>query len=193
MRLPEPGLPLTELDLMAPARPMRRSVGVRYLEPAAEAAPRKENGKRRNRPTAVRQTWECRPQAPLPCHERLPLPGRAPQVLSVRFYDGDNPPLADLEAAVWRRRDVLLFVWPEGEETTPVRLLVGPDTLRSPSYDLAALGETLLGHPWQPAELNLKGNAAGSEPRWARWVMPVTLVIAGLCLVVLLGRILSEA
>ncbi len=192
IRLPEPGLPLTELDLTAPARPMRRAVGVRYLEPAVEAAPRKENGKRRNRPpAAVRQTWECRPQPPLPCHERLPLPGRAPQVLSVRFYDGDNPPLADLEAAVWRRRDVLLFVWPEGEETAPVRLLVGPETLRPPSYDLAALGETLLGHPWQPAELSLEGNAA-SEPRWARWVMPVTLVIAGICLVVLLGRILSE-
>jgi hypothetical protein len=192
IRLPESGLPLTELDLMAPARPMQRAVGVRYLEPAVEAAPRKENGKRRNRPAAaVRQTWECRPQPPLPCHERLPLPGRAPQVLAVRFYDGDNPALADLEAAVWRRRDVLLFVWPEGAETAPVRLLVGPESLRSPSYDLAALGETLLGHPWQPAELSLEGSAA-SEPRWTRWVMPVTLVIAGLCLVVLLGRILSE-
>lgn len=192
IRLPESGLPLTELDLMAPARPMRRAVGVRYPEPAGEAAPRRENGKRRNRPAAVRQTWECRPQPPLPCHERLPLPGHAPQGLSVRFNDGDNPPLADLEAAVWRRRDVLLFVWPEGEETAPVRLLVGPENLRSPSYDLAALGETLLSHPWQPAELSLKGNAA-SEPRWARWVMPATLVIAGICLIVLLGRILSEA
>jgi hypothetical protein len=163
---------------------MRRSVGVRYPEPA--------NGKRRNRPAAVRQIWGCRPQPPLPCHERLPLPGHAPQTLSIRFQDGDNPPLADLEAAVWRRRDVLLFVWPEGEEAAPVRLLVGPENLRAPSYDLAALGETLLSHPWQPAELSLKGDAA-SEPRWARWVMPVTLVIAGICLIVLLGRILSEA
>jgi hypothetical protein len=190
IRLPELGLPLTELDLLAPARPMRRSVGVRYPEPPGEC--RRESGQRRNRPAAVRQTWECTPQPPLPCQERLPLPGHAPQTLSVRFQDGDNPPLADLEAAVWRRRDVLLFVWPEGDETAPVRLLVGPENLRTPSYDLAALGETLLSHPWQPAELSLEGDAA-SEPRWARWVMPVTLVIAGICLIVLLGRILSEA
>ncbi len=87
---------------------------------------------------------------------------------------------------------MLLFVWPEGDEAAPVRLLVGPESLRSPSYDLAALGETLLSHPWQPAELSLEGDAT-SEPRWARWVMPVTLVIAGICLILLLGRILSEA
>jgi len=190
IRLPQPGLPLTELDLTAPARPLRRAVGVRYLEPVR--APR-ENGKRRDRTAIVRQTWMCRPQPPLPCLERLPLPDHAPQVLSVRFQDGDNPPLTDLDAALWRRRDVLLFVWPDAEETTPVRLLAGPDTLKAPSYDLAALGETLLTYPWQPAELSLEGDAAQSEPRWSRWVMPLTLMIAGLCLVFLLGRILSEA
>lgn len=189
IRLPQRGLPLTELELMAPAGPLRRAVGVRYLEPAR--APRRENGKRRDRVAAVRQTWICRPQPPLPCLERLPLPDHAPQVISVRFQDGDNPPLADLDAALWRRRDVLLFVWPEAEETTPVRLLAGPDTLKAPSYDLAALGETLLTYPWQPAELSLEGNAS-QEPRWGRWVMPVTLMIAGICLIFLLGRILSE-
>jgi hypothetical protein len=189
IRLPQRGLPLTELELTAPAGPLRRAVGVRYLEPVR--APRRENGKRRDRVAAVRQTWLCRPQPPLPCLERLPLPDHAPQVLSVRFQDGDNPPLADLDAALWRRRDVLLFVWPEAEETTPVRLLAGPDTLKAPSYDLAALGETLLTYPWQPAELSLEGNAGQSEP--GRWVMPVTLMIAGICLIFLLGRILSEA
>jgi hypothetical protein len=192
IHLPEPGLPLTELDLSAPALPLRRVVGVRYLEPVRQA-PRQETPRRRDRPAAVRQTWECRPQPPLPCSERLPLSGRAPQVLAVRFQDGDNPPLAELDAAIWRRRDVLLFVWPEAAENAPVRLLVGPDTLKAPSYDLTALGDTLLSHPWQPAELSLEGEALNSEPRWTRWVMPLTLVIAGICLVVLLGRILSEA
>jgi uncharacterized protein DUF3999 len=189
IHLPEPGLPLTELDLTAPASLLRRTVGVRYLEPAR--VPRRENGRRKNRPALVRETWECRPQPPLPCQARLPLSGRAPRLLSVRFYDGDNPPLADLEATVWRRRDVLLFVWPAGEE--PVRLLAGPETLRTPSYDLAALGETLLSHPWQPAELSLTGDASPSEPWWNRWVMPLTLTIASVCLVLLLRRILSEA
>jgi hypothetical protein len=34
--------------------------------------------------------------------------------VAVRFDDGDNPPLSGLGATLWRRRDVLLFVWPEG-------------------------------------------------------------------------------
>jgi hypothetical protein len=191
IRLPEAGLALTELDLTAPARPLRRTVGVRYQEPAG--VPRRENGKRRDRPAAGRQTWKCQPQPPLPCLERLALPGHAPQVLAVRFQDGDNPPLTDLDVALWRRRDVLLFVWPEAEEAAPVRLLVGPENLRTPSYDLTALGDSLLSYPWQPAELSLEGTATPSEPRWARWVMPMTLLIAGVCLILLLGRILSEA
>ncbi len=201
IRLPEPGLPLTELDLLASARPLRRTVGVRYPEPAGETAQRREKGResegeigrKRNRPSNVRQTWSCRPQPPLPCLERFPLPGHAPQTLSLRFLDGDNPPLADLEAAVWRRRDVLLFVWPDAEDAAPVRLLAGPETLRAPSYDLAALGDSLLSHPWQPAELSLQGDTGPTEALWARWVMPATLILAGIGLVVLLGRILSEA
>jgi len=190
IHLPEPGLPLTELDLAAPASLLRRAIGVRYQEPA-NAPPRRENVRRKSRPALVRENWECRPQPPLPCQERLALPGRAPQVLSVRFHDGDNPPLADLEAVVWRRRDVLLFVWPDTEE--PIRLLAGPETLQAPSYDLAALGETLLSYPWQPAELSLGGEAPRPEAWWNRWVLPLTLAIAGACLVLLLRRILAEA
>lgn len=188
IHLSEFGLPLTELDLSVPASPLQRAIGVRYQEPVQ---PLRQNGRRKNRPALVRETWECHPQPPLPCHERLPLPGRAPQVLSVRFHDGDNPPLANLEAAVWRRRDVLLFVWPDTKE--PVRLLAGPENLRAPSYDLSALGETLLSHPWQPAELSLKGETAAPEPWWNRWVMPLTLAIAGICLLLLLRRILAGA
>src|SRR6185295_11552521 len=145
----------------------------------------------KNRAALIRDNWECRPQPPLPCLDRLPLPGRAPQVLSVRFHDGDNPPLANLEAALWRRRDVLLFVWPETEE--PVRLLAGPETLQAPTYDLSALGETLLSYPWQPAELSQGEKTARTEPWWNRWVMPLTLTLAGVCLLLLLRRILAAA
>jgi hypothetical protein len=188
IRLPQSGLPLTELDLAAAAAPLRRTVGVRYQEPPLAA---RGNGRRKNRPADVRETWECQPQPPLPCSERLPLPGRAPQMFSVNLYDGDNPPVADLEVAVWRRRDVLLFVWPDTEE--PIRLLVGSENLKSPSYDLSALGETLLNRPWQPAELSLKGGAIRTEPWWNRWVMPLTLALAGVCLLLLLRRILAES
>ncbi len=186
VRLSRPGLPLTELDLMAPARPLRRSVTMSYMEPVARLPQRGEETKA----VVLREIWECMPQSPLPCRLRTPLPGRAPSVLALRFRDGDNPPLADLDAAIWRRRHVLLFVWPEA---APVRLLAGPDSLKAPSYDLQAVGDALLGRPWQPAEIGSGGNTApGGQPWWNRWLRPMMLGVAALCLILLLRRILME-
>jgi hypothetical protein len=188
IHLPEPGLPLSELHLTHAAAALRRVVGVRYLEPVRPGTEKRE------RPAVARRTWACDPEPPLPCRERLPLPGAAPGLLSVRFHDADNPPLGGLAATVWRRRDVLLFAWPaDAEGEASVRLLAGSEDLLAPSYDLAALGDTLLGHPWHPAELDLEGTASPEgTPWWSRWVMPATLAIAGLFLVLLLRRILSE-
>jgi len=188
IRLPEAGLPLTELYLTLPGMPLRRAVGVRYVEPAPPGA------KKRERSAVARQTWECVPEPPLPCRVHLPLSGAATALLSVRFHDGDNPPLPGLQATVWRRGDVLLFVWPEPVESeAPVRLLAGREGLSAPSYDLAALGESLLSRPWQPAELDLEGAAPPEAPWWSRFILPMTLGIAGVFLVLLLRRILTEA
>lgn len=185
IRLPHPGLPLTALDLTVPAAPLRRALGVRFLDPA-----RARRGDEEPRPV-IRGVWECRPQPPLPCRESLALPSPAPPELSVRFADGDNPPLAGVQAALWRRADTLLFVWPESEE--PVRLVAGPDRLEPPAYDLQALGDRLLSYPWQKAELDLEAASVEKEPWWSGWIRPMTLVIAGACLLVLLRRILMEA
>lgn len=187
IHLPEAGLPVTGIDLAAPGIPLRRAVGVRYLEPVRPGA------RPRDRPAVARQTWECSPEPPLPCRARLPLPGPAPETLAVRFHDGDNAPLPDLEATVWRRGDVLLFVWPATTEERPVRLVAGQKTLGAPSYDLEALGDVLLGRPWQPAELDLGGEADPAAPWWSRWVLPVTLGIAGIFLLLLLRKILAES
>ena len=125
------------------------------------------------------------------------LPGTAPKILGVRLADGDNPPLASLDAAAWRRRDVLLFVWPQRgphpETTETVKLLAGAEQLRAPSYDFATLGEVLLARPWQPADLDLAGTttAAGAS-RWTRWALPIALTVAGLFLLLLLRHILAE-
>ncbi|HET9211627.1 MAG TPA: hypothetical protein VFR03_14565, partial [Thermoanaerobaculia bacterium] len=119
------------------------------------------------------------------------LPGHAPSVVEVSFQDRDNPPLAALGADLWRRRDVLLFVWPDTEE--PVRLVAGPDTLTAPSYDLQALGDTLLSYPWQPAELSQGRAPARIQPWWSRWMRPMTLLAAVVLLLLLLRRILMEA
>lgn len=187
IRLSHPGLPLTALDLTVPAAPLRRALGVRYLDPGR--ARRGEDP--RQRAPVVRAVWECRPQPPLPCRESLALPSPGPPELSVRFADSDNPPLAGVQAALWRRADTLLFVWPESEE--PVRLVAGPDRLEPPAYDLQALGDRLLSYPWQPAELDLEDSSAEKEPWWSGWIRPMTLVIAAACLLVLLRRILMEA
>lgn len=188
IHLPEPGLPLSQVELTAPAAPLRRAVGLRYLEPATTPA---REVRRRERPTLVRETWECRPQPPLPCRGWLPLPGHAPSVLEVSVHDGENPPLSGLGAALWRRRDILLFVWPETEE--PVRLVAGPDTLTAPSYDLQALGDALLSYPWQPAELSQGTAPPPARSWWSRWMRPMILLAATAGLVLLLRRILSDA
>ncbi len=135
--------------------------------------------------------------APLPRENPALDPGDpASRLLAVRFDDSDNPPLPAVEATVWRRRDVLLFVWPEigdDDDGPPVRLLAGNRSLEAPSYDFASMGEVLLGYPWRAAEVDIAGAASASEPPWwSRWVMPVALAVATACLLLLLRRILSE-
>jgi hypothetical protein len=188
LHLPEPGLPLSQIELTAPAAPLRRPTALRYLEPASTPA---REVRRRERPVIIHDTWECRPQPPLPCRGLLPLPGHAPSVVEVSFHDGDNPPLAGLGADLWRRRDVLLFVWPESEEI--VRLVAGPETLEAPSYDLQSTGDALLSYPWQPADLGEGRAPARAHPWWSRSVRPMILLAAVLGLLVLLRRILEGA
>jgi len=180
--LPSEGLPLTQIHLTAPAAPLKRPVTVLYVDPD------------RDRELAERSTWECVPEPPLPCRAALQLPGPAPRLLTVRLRDGDNPRLPSVGVSVWRRRDILLFVWPEKEETA-VRLLAGARSLEAPRYelaDIAGIGPALLGHPWQTAEIHSVG-AVAEKPWWSRWVMPIGVTIVAAWLVWLLRRILSEA
>jgi len=187
--LPQTGQPLTQLLLTAPAMPLRRGLSLRYIEPTRPAGDTVEAGER----VVARQVWDCFPRSPLPCRTLLSLAGRAPRLLELRFEDGDNPPLGTLDLSLWRRSDVLVFVWPErGPEQGEVQLLAGARGLKAPDYDLAALGDQLLARPWRPAELD-KSGAAAPAARWTRWVMPATLGLAALLLFVLLRRSLTAA
>jgi hypothetical protein len=186
IRLPLAGLPLTGLFLTTPEGPLRRTVGLRYR---ARRAAGREGG------PVVRETWDCDLAPPLPCRAELETPSQpreAPETLAVRVHDGDDPPLAHLGAEVWRRRDVLFFVWPEGEDKAEVRLLAGARDLRAPDYDFAALGSVLLARPWQPAEVDLDGASAAEDPAWGRWVLPGALGLAAVFLLLLLRRVLTE-
>jgi len=179
--LPAAGLPVSQLRLAAPPTPLRRPVGVRYPDAGPPGlAPREER-------LVARSNWECLPEAPLPCRLDLPLTGPAPRHLTLRFADGDNPPLGSVDVAVWRRSDVLLFAWPaegagpaqgpgqgegrglrqgqgqgqgsdHGTARARVQLLAGAPGLTAPTYDLAALAEVLPGRPAQVAQLDLSGD-----------------------------------
>lgn len=185
--LPLAGLPLVQLFVTAPgAGPLRRTVGIRY-RPRSPVAARTREG----RPLA-RASWDCDPEPPLPCRAELALPGEASKTVAVRIHDGDDPPLAGLAVEVWRRRDVLLFIWPAGAADGEVKLLAGAQDLKAPDYDFGALGPVLLAHPWHLVELDLDEDVAGSGAWWGRWVLPAALGIAALFLVSLLRRVLAE-
>ncbi|HYN19440.1 MAG TPA: hypothetical protein VE078_00655 [Thermoanaerobaculia bacterium] len=181
LKLPAAGLPLTQVHLTAGLTggraPFHRPVTIELGDLDQPAA---------------RSNWRCLPRPPLPCRQLLALSGAAPQLLTVRLRDGDNSRLPALGVSAWRRRDVLLFVWPELEEGAAVRIFAGSEGLEPPRYDFAELGPSLLGRPWQAAELRSE-SAAPAPPWWSRGVMPAALILAGVWLVVLLRRILAEA
>ena len=184
LSLPQSGLPLTDLFLTAPAAPLERPLGVRYPAPGpAGLAPREER-------VIGRETWQCMPQPPLPCRVVVPLSGPANRQLALRFADGDNPPIPHLDVALWRRGDVLFFVWP-GQG--PVRLMAGNDTLTSPVYDLAALADSLPGQSAVRVVLTSGGeDTGGSIGVWSRWILPISLALAAALLLLLLQRILRS-
>jgi hypothetical protein len=192
--LPADGLPVTQIRLTAPPSPLRRPVGVRYPDTAPPGLAAREER------LMARSSWECLPEPPLPCRLALPLAGRAPRHLTLRFADGDNSPLPTVDVAAWRRGDVLLFAWPglgpdQGPGRGKVQLLAGAPNLKAPVYDLAALAEALPARPSQVAELDLTGEALrqGAPPWWGRWVIPAAVVAAAIFLLALLRRILADA
>ncbi len=63
IHLPEPGLPLTQAQLGTPALPLRRAVGLRYLEPATTPA---REVRRRDRPVVVHENLGVQAQAAPP-------------------------------------------------------------------------------------------------------------------------------
>jgi len=104
--LPARRLPLSVVELAAPAAPFDRGITLRYAargEPSA--ADREEN--------VGFATWTCAGASSLPCRIAIELPPNSLETLEVAFADGDNAPLPEVDVRVWRRDDVLLFPWPQ--------------------------------------------------------------------------------
>lgn len=177
--LPAARAPWTQVSIATPGGPLRRPLEVLAVRP--------RNPEPSGRETTIASTlWECNPTPPLPCRALLPIEGPGASRIAVRFDDGDNAPLGEVELAVWRRRDALVFVWPGN--SAKVQLLAGAETIAAPDYDLAALSGELLGRPWQAGEL---APVVHDEPRGLRFLLPVVLGLAGLGLLFLLRRILA--
>ncbi|HEV7667474.1 MAG TPA: DUF3999 family protein [Thermoanaerobaculia bacterium] len=176
--LPAVRSPWTQVSIATPGGPLRRPLEVLAVRP--------RNPEPAGRETMIASTlWECNPMPPLPCRALLPIEGPGASRIAVRFEDGDNAPLTDVELAVWRRRDALVFVWPGSAK---VRLLAGAEAMAAPAYDLAALSGELLGRPWQAGEL---APVVRDEPRGLRFLLPIVLGLAGIGLLLLLRRILA--
>jgi hypothetical protein len=133
--------------------------------------------------------WDCYSSPPLFCRREVDLPGLLTDRVIIRFDDRDNPPIPAVDVAVWRRRQVLVFVWPAAGE---VRLLAGASDLAAPRYDLELLAPQLLARPWRPARVDVGGGGpAAREAPWQPWLLPAALAVAGAGLLLLLGRLLA--
>jgi hypothetical protein len=171
-----------ELLLRVPPRPLRRDVRlVRQGVPEGVGdAPEIATGW---------QQWHCEPLPPLPCELALmpPAAGRGP--LRLEIVDGDNAPLAEIAAELWRPRRALLFPWP-GE---PVALLAGSPRIGAPVYDLAAVAGELRARPALVARLGpaMEGSE-GAPAGWPRWSVLGSLALAAVVLLLLLARALPR-
>ncbi|MCP4660552.1 MAG: DUF3999 domain-containing protein [bacterium] len=177
------GLPYTELWFSAPVAPFERSLGGRHRRPAQPGLSERWH---RAFPTIH---WRCVDTLPLPCRVATELGSVPEPQLVVDVDNGDNPPLPGIDFELWRRRDVLLFVWPAAG---PVTLEAGRENLRSPRYDLATLRDLLLLRDWRKMEIGAGAEEPAPAVEWGRWALTAAVVLAAGVLLLLLARLLRS-
>lgn len=177
------GLPYTELWFTASVAPFERSLDGRHRRPAQPGL------SERWYQAFPRIHWRCRDTLPLPCRVATELGSVPEPLLIVEVDNGDNPPLPGVDVELWRRRDVLLFVWPAAG---PVTLEGGRENLRAPRYDLAALRDLLLLRDWQKIEIGTVAEEPAPPADWGRWALTAVVVLAAGVLLLLLARLLRS-
>ena len=189
--LPTSLLPLSELELSAEAAPFERSIRAFWIDE------REGIGVLADPSLGSRSTgtggWTCSGRSPIPCRVRIGLQPDRSTRLQIQFSDGDNAPLDAVDVRVWRRRDTLTFVWPDGP--API-LRVGADGVREPTYDLRALETAIGALPAEEATLGPRepltgapGAVAAAER--AEWLPLIALAVAALALLTVLWRMLN--
>jgi hypothetical protein len=189
LRLAAARLPITGIDLTAPAAPFARRVTAGYLLDAeGPDLPRFYQSA-----TIDDRMWSCPGAALPPC--RLRLAGRPARSrwLLLTFDDGENAPLPSVDVTVWRQGHELRFPWPGGA----VGLLAGNPTLGYPQYDLANVADQLYAYPAREARL-IEATAAPPavaalgqlDDQATQLALVLALVLAGAVLLVVLARVL---
>lgn len=154
--------------------PFERTLRFTRREPAAPGRAEKEIE------IAPRTSWTCSGGHARSCQLHVSLGAAAD--FAVEIDDGDNPPLPELEAELWTRRQVLYFVHPGGN-----LVLRASSKLSAPHYDFAALAPYLVRQEASPATLGpaLPVEAPAEAPRW---VLMLVLGLAALALLAVLAR-----
>lgn len=180
----DPALPWTALTLRAPAATFAREVHGTYRGPARPSLDAIHTA------AFARTTWACAGASPLPCRLDVELsrPPQTAELLEITLDDGDDLPLTALEVELWRRREALLFVWPEASAGA-VTLLAGAAELGSPSYDFATLADLVALRPARAALLGER-RAAAAALVLPPWLFPASLALAAAVLLWLLWRML---
>ncbi len=189
LHLPVAGLPITAIDLAAPAAPFARRVTAGYLlDGEGPDLPRYYQ-----QATIEGKMWSCSDTSRQPCRLRLGGKTARSRWLLLTFDDGENAPLPAVDVTVWRQGHELRFPWPGGA----VRLLAGNPELGRPQYDLAAVADQLDDYPMHEARLveataePALGVALARLDEDTTWLtLVVALILAGAVLLALLARVL---
>jgi hypothetical protein len=186
--LPATGLPLGELELVAPAAPFRRPLRAHWIVDAID--PQGEPIQRRS--TAGSATWSCPGSSVLPCRLRLRLGANPSTALEIALLDGDNRPLESVDVHVWRRSDALLFAWPDADE---LRLVLPSPGAGPPRYDLALIADEVRARPAVAAtaeRIEAPPAPGPVDDQAGRLALVGALALAAVALLALLVRMLPR-
>ncbi len=191
--LPLAPLPLSELEITAGEEAFERRMTVEWVD-GDEDIQGLADPERSHRLIET-TTWRCEGRSPAPCRIAIGLAVDRARRLQIRFDDGDNVPLDSVSVRVWRRRESVRFVWPEGE--APV-LRVGAIDVGLPDYDLTALEGALIALPAGEVTLGerepltgLAGASAAAED--SGWLPTAALGLAALAMLAVLWRVLRAS